>query len=750
MSIAAALQKAITHHQAGQWQEAEQLYSAILQVEASHPDANHNLGLLLLHLGHPFVALPYLRRALATDPDRVQFLLSISNALLADEQAAEAARVIEQARQRAIFSSELAVNLGNALRQTGATERAMESLREAVALDPRNALAEYNLAATLQDAGHREEAVSCYRHAVALQPGFAEAQNSLGLVLRTLGRTQEAEQSFRAALTANPDYALAHYDLAITLSDQGRFEEALTDYREAIRLTPESAEACNDMGIALQNLNRLDEALSSFRHALTVAPAFAAAHNNLGNLLHMLGKFEAAIAANRHALEIDSSIAEFHNNLGNVLRSLNDFDNAKACFLRAIELKPEFALARLSLAIMLKYEEHDAAEYHCRHVVEIDPGMTEAWMFLAELLADKGEFHAAEFMLQRAICLVPDSPEAWAALAGLRKMTESDAGWLAEAERIANSALTARKETYLRYALGKYYDDVHDYKRAFPNYHRANELTKSINLPHDRQGETAQASRAIATFDQAWLERMRAHGNTSVRPVFIVGMPRSGTTLAEQIIAAHPMACGVGELSYWQNASAILTGKILSNQLKSDELSGFADGYLKLLASKNASAERVVDKMPSNFQCLGLIHAAFPHARIIHMQRNPIDTCLSIYFQHFESYISYANDLDDLAHCYREYQRLMQHWNAALPPATILTIPYEQLVADPEHWVRTMLDFVDLPWDPRCLEFHQRTGSVGTTSKWQVRQKINRTSVERWRHYADHVAPLLSLLDQSS
>ena len=224
-------------------------------------------------------------------------------------------------------------------------------------------------------------------------------------------------------------------------------------------------------------------------------------------------------------------------------------------------------------------------------------------------------------------------------------------------------------------------------------------------------------------------------------------MPRSGTSLAEQILASHPAVFGAGELSFWKIASLKVGSAALESGFDGIVLARLADDYLQLLTRLSPGESRVVDKMPANFAHLGMIHAALSNARFIHMRRNPIDTCLSIYFQNFHVAHSYANDLADLAHYHQEYELLMQHWRSILPPSAILDVPYEGLVAEQEMWSRKMVDFVGLPWDPACIDFHQTNRRVSTFSKWQVRQKINKTSVERWRNYAPFVGPLMRLTD---
>jgi hypothetical protein len=238
---------------------------------------------------------------------------------------------------------------------------------------------------------------------------------------------------------------------------------------------------------------------------------------------------------------------------------------------------------------------------------------------------------------------------------------------------------------------------------------------------------------------------MRVNPSASALAVFIIGMPRSGTTLAEQILASHPAVFGAGELRFWTTAAATYDPAALNGELSDGTLCKLADDYLELLEKLSAQALRVVDKMPANFLALGLIHAALPNARFIHIRRNPIDTCLSIYFQNLNSAHTYANDLEDLAHYYTEYLRIMKHWRLALPQEAILDVPYEGLVGDPEGWSRTMLEFVGVPWDPRCMEFDQTSRAVITASRWHVRQRINNFSIERWRNYGKFIGPLLSL-----
>jgi hypothetical protein len=296
----------------------------------------------------------------------------------------------------------------------------------------------------------------------------------------------------------------------------------------------------------------------------------------------------------------------------------------------------------------------------------------------------------------------------------------------------------------LRFAIGKYCDDVNDFARAFENFKRGNELLKTAAEDYDREVRSHFIDGLIRVYSRESISKIGAAGSSSSKPVFVLGMPRSGTSLAEQIIASHPAASGAGELDFWTGLlvkDEELTRSILAEPSRPK----VAEEYLRVLQGVSQSASRVVDKATVNSDYLGLIYSVFPNARVIYMQRDPIDTCLSCYFQQFLTGINFTFDLADLVHYYREHQRMMAHWRAVLPPGFILDVPYEELVADQETWARRMLDFIGLEWDAQVLEFHTNKRQVTTASAWQVRQKVYKSSVSRWRNYENFIGPLKAL-----
>ena len=558
-----------------------------------------------------------------------------------------------------------------------------------------------------------KDATATLERAGELLPNDAEVWNTMGNALRDAGNLVKAEQSYRRALQLRPDLAEAHSNLGLTLCDFGRAIEAEAHCRRALALKPDLVIALNNLGLALREQGKLDEALACYRRAAQIQPNLAELHHNIGNILHEYGRLDEAVA----------------------------------CYRRATELNPRYLSAYVNMARIWRRQKDRSAEIKalCSKVLEVDPSFGPALMLESELCADVGQFEAGEAVLKRIDPSSTSYPEAWANIPYMRKMKQEDGNWLAVALELAARQLPARRKSLLQFAIGKYFDDIGEFDNAFASYRLAHELAKSFGVPYQRAARKPAVDGLLRAYDRDWIAHRQRGGQASDKPVLVVGMPRSGTSLVEQILASHPAVFGAGELDFWRDESQSLlaSGGVVGDAALAESV----QRYLRLLGELAPDAMRVVDKMPGNFLYLGLIHAAFPNARIIHMQRDPIDTCLSIYFQRFETPHPYANDLEDMAHAYRAYRYAMAHWEAVLPAHAILHVPYEELVDEQESWTRKLLDFVGLPWDARCLDFHLHGRAVGTASNWQVRQKMNKSSVQRWRHYEKYVGPLLELQD---
>ena len=622
----------------------------------------------------------------------------------------------------------------------------LSAMRRALERSPNDPRMHFHYGNALHDLGDVAGAIESQRRALALKADFAEAHDSLGAALQDAGRPSEAAASFIRAIELRPGFAEAHGNLGNALMDLGRFEEAVHHYHRMLEQRSDLAEVHNNLGNALLALRRFEEAASSYRLALAIRPNAAGAHANLGNALRELGRPQEALTHCRRALELEPDSAEAARLVGNAQFDLGLLDEAAGSYELALTLTPDFAEALIALCkVQRQIGRVSEAELSCRKALAVAGDSPEVLTMEAELRADRGFFAEAEQLFRRAIAIAPELPEAWAGLARYRKM-DVDTSWLAAAQSILRKPMSIGREINLRYALGKYFDDVREYENAFASYRLANELKKRSGIKHDRVRLERRVDNIVALYNRDWLRRVQGQGSQSDRPVFIVGMPRSGTTLIEQIIASHPEGFGCGELRFWHQATANYEASAPSG-LDGTEIPAAAKRYLDLLLNLSAGASRTIDKMPANFMNLGLIHAAFPNARIIHMQRNPLDIGLSIYFQIFSNTHSYANDLQDIAHYVVQYSRLMQHWRATLPANAVLNVPYESLVENPEPWIRKIVQFVGLPWDPRCLDFHRTERTIITASNWQVRQRISSSSSGRWRNYEQFLGPLRPLAE---
>lgn len=498
--------------------------------------------------------------------------------------------------------------------------------------------------------------------------------------------------------------------------------------------TPAQLLECGDQCVAR---GADTEAISHYQDVLRHVPGHGEALNRLAAAYCRLGLYYEAKDCFRQAISVKPGSPEAHCNLGTVLQWLGEFDEAEASLRQALQIKPHFVTARVALGFtLLHLARLGEATSHFRKALKATPGHAEALIGVGQIARLEGRFERAEHLFRSALRAKPRMRGALAALAGIRTMTVADGEWLADAQHIAASGLPPVEEAEIRFAIGKYYDDVREYDQAFQSYHRANELLKTLAERYDRDARARSVDATIGMYTRDALATEPAGASASDKPVFIVGMMRSGTSLAEQIIASHPAAKGMGESAFWSNAASAGSEGVRRE---------LAASYLQQLIRYGGDALRIVDKTPVNADHLGMIHSVFPHARIIHMQRDPVDTCLSCYFQLFPPVHNFTLDLSDLAHYYREYRRLMAHWHAVLPPASILEVPYAELVADPGVWTRRMLEFLGLEWDERCLSPHKTVRPVVTASAWQVRQRIYQTSVARWRHYEKFIEPLMSL-----
>ncbi|MGH7189078.1 MAG: sulfotransferase [Acetobacteraceae bacterium] len=537
---------------------------------------------------------------------------------------------------------------------------------------------------------------------------------------------------------------------AATLRKAGKWEESLALLQQYIRAQPDDAGALHDLGITLLHFRRLPAAIASLQRAAALKPDFARTHYQLAIALQEQGRETEAVAALRRAVALQPRLAEAQGRLGDFLYTLGDRAAARACFLRAAAAAPHITGGRLSRARAFLAEGNFAeGEKQLRRAIVLDSNSGPAHWILGRTLSNVGRFAEAAVEFERAIALDPNNPSIYHDLFTAKRITEADRPMVAKVQAaLETPGLGQGHRVGLQYALGKAFDDLGEYAEAMRHFDEANRLNRGL-VPFDRAGLKAENDRAMARFMQARLASLREYGADDEMPLLIVGMPRSGTTLVEQILSAHP-GIGAGEEQNFWNMAAVPFVREGAGEVAPAHLGKTAHDYLALLRRLAPGALRVTDKMPTNFRWLGQIQATFPRARIIHCRRHPIDTCLSNYFAYFGQLHPYTCSRSNLVFYYREYLRLMDHWRAILTPDRLLEIDYEELVADREPMTRRLIAFTGLDWDDACLTPERNERVVYTASSWQARQPVYKSSVQRWRHYEPWLGELRELQPASS
>jgi tetratricopeptide (TPR) repeat protein len=469
--------------------------------------------------------------------------------------------------------------------------------------------------------------------------------------------------------------------------------------------------------------------------------------NGLGAALCKMGKYPDAAQHFRQAVSVAPDYPEASCNLGNVLRWMGILEESEFWLRRALKTKPTYIDARvgLGLTLILLGRTRDAKS-RFEKVLKSNPHHADALLGMSQIAKMEGRFSEAEALIRQLLEHNPKMTAAWAVLVTLKKMTPADSDWLRNATELAASGIAPLQEADLRFSIGKYFDDVGEFDKAFRSFEAANNLLKSLALKYDKKGRDELVDQVIRTYTKDLIAGIGEGASPSIKPVFVLGMPRSGTSLTEQILASHPSIKGAGEVQFWTGVVRQRMAEVRAGLLDLPTRKKLAEDYLQLLEKRaGGDALRIIDKTTSNADCIGLILSVFPNARFIYLERDPIDTCLSCYFQHFVAAMTFSTDLSDLAHYYQAHRRLVQHWQSVLPPDQMLVASYEDLVRDQAAWTRKMLDFLGLEWDDKCLSFHETERPVATASTWQVRQKLYSDSVGRWQSYKKHVGPLKAL-----
>jgi len=558
-----------------------------------------------------------------------------------------------------------------------------------------------------------DAAIESYKNALKIMPNYADAYYNMAIILNDHNDPEAAIESYKQAIKIKPDFAESYINMGIILKDKGDPEAAINSFKQALKIKPNFAEAQYNLGTTYHNVGQINNAIEYYSKAIAVKNDYPAAHNNLGQILLEFGKLDNAIKHFEWAISFKSDFSEAHNNLGAAYQQLRQFDESIKCYKKAVMINPSYAQALNNLGIVY------------------------------QTLGDK---NSAINYYKEAISIKEDFASAHRSLSGLKKYTKIDKQVEKMEFLLCNEKLNQAEKVYLCFALAKVYDDLGKHEELFEFLHEGNRLRKlELNFSVDKYYDNYSFFKNLFNSSVVLKSHPLIHKESSLRPIFIVGMPRSGTSLVEQIIASHPKVYGAGELD---TLTQIINNLLKDNlTLSKDNLSevflSIRKNYIESLSKLSVSEKIITDKWPLNFQYIGFILKSFPNAKIIHLKRDNMAVCWSIYKHYFsDEGNGWAYNIDDITDFYQLYLELMDYWHK-LYPDQIYDVHYENLTSDQEKETRKLLKYCELDWDKSCMNFQENKRVVMTASASQVRKKMYQGSSEDWRKYEVHLQGLL-------
>ena len=718
------IEQAVELHQSGQLGQAQQIYQKILAKDQENASALHLLGVLHHQQGDHAKAVELIGKAVAIRPSVPAFH----------------------------------ANLAEAYRAQGKFDRAVGCCRSALRLWPEYPEALCNLGVSLQGMGKHEEAIGHLRKAIELKPDFTMAINNLAIGLRELGKGDEAFALFQRAVELDPNFPPARTNLGQMLLDRGQPDAALPHCLEGVRLQPDLAAMHHNLGNVYRVLDRLVDARSEYLEALRLSPELAQAAAHLGLVLKGEDKLGEALPWLKQAVDQEPSNATYWEYLADLHSDREDPAEAILCWEKVLILSPkETAAMHLSLGWALQEEGRlEEAESHYKKALELEPASASARLNMGGLHEELGRMQSAEAAFREALALQPGFPLPHARLATLLRGKLSEEDFEALEKKLSEPTIPQEPKSHLLFASAHVLDAKGQYAHAGDRLLQANTLRRELDKDkrhYDPAEHEKFVDNLVRVFDSDLLNRLHGQGAQSRRPVFVFGLPRSGTTLIEQILSSHPKIFGAGELRYARQSFELISATLeredppieAAAKLTPEALKTIADKHLQKLETLDKGAPaRIVDKMPDNYMYIGFLSLLFPGATFIHCRRDLRDVAVSCWMTDFRS-IRWANDAGHIGARFEQYRRLMNHWAGTLK-APIVHVDYEETVENLEGVARRIVEACGVEWNPACLEFHSNARPVRTASITQVRQPIYKRSVARWKNYDQHLGGLFSTL----
>ena len=786
LTLGQALQKGIDAHKDGRIEDADHFYTLILNTQPDHPEVNHNMGVLAVSVGKIQGALQFFKTALEADPSIAQFWLSYIDAFIRLNLIAEAKVVFDQAKNNGAsgvdFDQLEQYFLGQELKDDQA------NILDSIELDEALGLAKKKF-----KAGEIEESKSIYNDVLQKFPKYKAALTALKLIdrvttsaphdppsdqlqpiidLYTQGQLKqvlshanemlkrfpnsirlyevagasnvglmqfdEAIGRFKRVIEIKPDYAEAYNNLGMALKGKGDLEASIENFKQALKIKPDYFEAHANLGNLLNQTGESVAAIASYELALKIKPDFAEAYNNMGIIFNQTGDSEAAIKSYKQALEIKPDFAEAYNNMGLAFNNRGDLEKALDSYVRAVTIKPHYAEAFNNMGLALNdREDPNTAIDSFKKAILINPNYAGAYYNMGNALRDMDRLEAAIKSYKESVSINPGLAEAHRAISALTHYKKNDE----HISRMENLYLdpnnTDEQRCHLSFSLSKASEDLNEFSQSFNYLKIGNELLRKIS-PYDIKQDIELFAQLKKSFFGITESALQASDETiELRPIFILGMPRSGTTLVEQIISSHSEVKGAGELDYVDRfGQSIAKGLIKPNP---ELILSFRKQYIDALDKRIGARGFVTDKMPQNFLYIGLILSAFPDAKIVHVNRDPAATCWSNYKHYFSNKdLGYGNDLDEVVTYFGLYKDLMQFWKRNYGDR-IYDLHYDSLTINQEDETKKLTQYLGLVWQDSCLSPQDNNRSVRTASQEQVRQKVYQGSSQQWQKFEPYL-----------
>ena len=726
--------KAVKLHQKGNINEAIEYYEYCIKKGFNSPDVFSNFGLILKDLGKLVEAENYISKAIQLNPNFADAYNNLGATLQSLHKLDEAELSLRKAIEiKPLFSSAYN-NLGNVLKDSGKLKEAELSLRKAIEINPEFASAHNNLGSVLMDSGKLKEAELSFRKAIDLKPNYANAHNNLGNILKDLGELDNAEFSLRKAIEINPNFADAYNNLGTILKSLRKFNEAEKCLLKAAQLRPNKAVTYYNLGNFFKDVGKLSEAEMCLRKAIEIQPEFASAYNNLGNILKDIRKLGEAEKSFRKAIKLKPNYASAHNNLGDTLRNIGKLKEAEISVSKAIELNQDLVEGFLNLGLILEEKgKLNEAEKFLRKAIKIKPTYESAYVNLGNILKNKGKLKEAEISVRKAIELQPNCTKAYFALSVLRYENGSKT-WQEQLfqDEIFNNILPLEKiDVY--FARANVLHNRKDYKASAEYLKLANNL--KLELEPSSVDLVLKKSKILQNHPLPKLMPKQKYSKYSEN-IFIVGMPRSGSTLAESIISMNKDVADLGESNIFEKSFI---------ESEENKVLSLYEIYLQKIKELRRESKITTNKFLYNYQFSGIIASKIPNSKIIHCFRNPLDNILSIYRANFAKGNEYSSSLSDCAKVYLDQEEIMTKFKSIFS-SKIYSLNYELLVRNPSKEIKSLIQWLGWDWEDKYLEPHLNKRLVFTASNVQVRSPINSKSVGGWKMYQQMLKPAIDVL----